>query len=1440
MRLFALLACLLFHACSLVHADESVTRLVGVAKVDVTPSDPLRLSGYSRRDLPFESVDSPLAARSLAFRDADGPIRVLVSVDTIGLPATVVDEIFGQVAQKHAIKRADFVLCSTHNHTAPKIAGGLSNLLLKPMTDEESEKTLKYTQWVKAQVADCIDASIASMKPGRLFFGEGKATFAINRRVIRDGKWAAFGETQDGPVDHRVSVIRAEDTNGKLLGVVFNYACHCTTLGPDFNQVCSEWAGDAARQIESGGEVVALCTIGCGADANPSPRGERAHALEHGRELASVVSNVIQGPMQELGAFQNSSFTRLALRFDLPTKDELKAQTESDDVPTRRHAHAMLKIFEERNRLPANHPMPIGTWQFGDGESASSLKMIFFGGEVVAEYALRLQQELAPVRTWSSAYSNDVFGYVASERMRSEGGYEVDYSMIYYLLPGRWATGTEDAIIERVHQMLSEPGNDEPVPADKAESTIRVPEGWKVQLAASEPLIADPIHLSFDKDGSLWVVEMGDYPLGENGGRIKHLFDDDGDGTYDRAVTFCDGLSYPTSAMPWGDGILVTAAPHLTYYRDTDTDGVSDQHDVLFEGFAEANPQHRANGFCLGLDGWLYLAGGDDTKLVRSVINGQETKVSHQDIAIDIKSGRVRGLSGFTQFGRYRNDWGDWFGGDNSHPLRHFSLPSHVQHRNSHVDAFLGVNDLTRPASAPPIFPATASSQRYNDLFAAGRFTSACSHSPVRDSNLRQAMLDGHSGSRSWDTDVVLICEPVHNLVHRAVIEWEENTLVANRHERDRASEWLAATDPWFRPVQAITGPDGAVWVVDMYRNVIEHPEWIPDQWQAQMNLRAGEERGRIWRIIPPSQQDAQNATDVSLPSPSVVLKAKASHGIPALSSSNGVLRDMAFSQMIQRHDTLSQEEVDSLRQMASEAESPTTRLTATACLARFQHLDVDGLIGVLRDRDSSVQVVGLRLIGSVDAHQDWLSSEQVLNAVVDGLLSSDPTVRKEASVAIGQFPVEFRGKKLVTQTLANQLVSASEWPQLRDVVLTSSSGIALQLLQEFVGSDAGVSLLMRDRQLLRPLMVTAVAEQSDETKQLVEKWASSKDRSDIRAAIIAAWAIAQSDWSQLAKREQGDELGVSADLMNVLDDCVAAAQDVKSPVAGQLTALELLASGYPDGNTDVERLASFIEPAYAPEVQRAAVDAVASIGEAGGRELIRRLPEQTPGLQSRCVDWVLQRNESIRHLLAEMESGSLDANVLVSHQRDRLLGYPDKSIRVRAERLLGSHNSDVAAVISSYRKAISDANANRSSLGDGSDKNNDIEQGRAVYRRVCAACHRLNGEGFEVGPDLATVAHRDNEFLLTAIFDPNSAIESRYRQVQILTLDGRVAVGIVLSQDEASVRLIAAEGKVTTINREDIESMKTMTVSLMPAGIERDLTPQAFYHLLSYLRQPL
>ncbi|MFM7102575.1 MAG: PVC-type heme-binding CxxCH protein, partial [Verrucomicrobiota bacterium] len=300
---------------------------------------------------------------------------------------------------------------------------------------------------------------------------------------------------------------------------------------------------------------------------------------------------------------------------------------------------------------------------------------------------------------------------------------------------------------------------------EAALASFRVRPGFRVELAAAEPVVVDPVAFDWGPDGRLWVVEMRDYPLGMDGrgrpgGMVRVLADDDGDGRYERATPFLEDVPFPTSVMAWGKGVLVAAAPDLLYAEDTDGDGRADWRRVLFTGFHPGNQQHRFNGFEWGLDGWVYAANGDSGGTVRSVATGRSVSISGRDLRFRPDTGELEAVSAQTQFGRRRDDWGNWFGNNNPAWLWHVTVPEHYLRRNPQ----LAVRRVTRMLANYPdstrVFPASPAQVRPNQPWSLNHVTSGCSPTPYRDD------LFGADFSAS-----VFISEPVHNVVHREVLE---------------------------------------------------------------------------------------------------------------------------------------------------------------------------------------------------------------------------------------------------------------------------------------------------------------------------------------------------------------------------------------------------------------------------------------------------------------------------------------------------------------------------------------------------------------------------------------------------------------------------------------------------------------------------------------------
>lgn len=424
---------------------------VGVAAVDITPGEAIRLTGYGNRTAPTADVRQRLRAKALAFGSGRARPSVLITSDLIGVPRHITSELAGRLA-KAGVRREQLAVTSTHTHTGPLLGGTLPFIFGAPLPPAQQAASDRYTRQLVDQLERVALAALADRRPARLSWAVGRARFAANRRVIKEGKWTAFGINPDGPVDHDLPVLAVHEPGGRLRAVLASYACHATTLEGRDNFIHGDWPGAAQELIEQAHPgAVALVAIGAGADANPNPRGGGIPDVErHAREIAAEVDRLLAGTRTPLSSPPTGRYREIPLRFAaLPTRSEwetLAKQTGAVGM----HARAMIDRLDRRQEIPGWAPYPIQTWSFG-----GDLHMVFLAGEVVSDYGLRLKRELEASRLWVNAYANDVAFYVASRRMIPEGGYEVDRSMTYYGQPAPLAATTEDRIIATVRELLS-------------------------------------------------------------------------------------------------------------------------------------------------------------------------------------------------------------------------------------------------------------------------------------------------------------------------------------------------------------------------------------------------------------------------------------------------------------------------------------------------------------------------------------------------------------------------------------------------------------------------------------------------------------------------------------------------------------------------------------------------------------------------------------------------------------------------------------------------------------------------------------------------------------------------------------------------------------------------------------------------------------------------
>jgi hypothetical protein len=442
----ALVAAAVLATPALLPAEE---HKAGAARVVITPDLGVWMSGYASRDKPAEGKVHELYAKALALEDARGQRLVLVTTDLVGLPRDLSEAVASAVQKQTGLPRDRLLLTSSHTHCGPVVRGNLMDMY--DLDAEQRAKIERYAEELRTRMIRVVADALADLKPAELALGTGTARFAVNRRQPTE-KGVINGIHPTGPVDHSVPVLRVK-VKGELRAVVFGYACHNTTL--QFFQWCGDYAGFAQANLEERHPgAVALFWSGCGADANPLPRGTVELCKKYGQELADAVETVLAGTLTPVKGDFQARYAVVPLPLGaLPGRDRFVADLLSKNRAARVRAEKLLKILDAGGKIEESYPhYPIQVWRLGD-----QVVWVALGGEVVVDYALRLKKELGQQRPlWVTAYANDVMAYIPSVRVLKEGGYEADSSMIFYGLPTKWAPEIEEIIVKKVHALVQD------------------------------------------------------------------------------------------------------------------------------------------------------------------------------------------------------------------------------------------------------------------------------------------------------------------------------------------------------------------------------------------------------------------------------------------------------------------------------------------------------------------------------------------------------------------------------------------------------------------------------------------------------------------------------------------------------------------------------------------------------------------------------------------------------------------------------------------------------------------------------------------------------------------------------------------------------------------------------------------------------------------------
>ncbi|CAN5727001.1 c-type cytochrome [soil metagenome] len=970
----------------------------------------------------------------------------------------------------------------------------------------------------------------------------------------------------------------------------------------------------------------------------------------------------------------------------------------------------------------------------------------------------------------------------------------------------------------------------------EALKTFQLPEGFKIELVASEPMISDPVAMELDERGNMYVIELHGYPLDTAGsGNIKLLTDTNGDGIPDKSVVFADHLKLPTGIMRWKKGFLVVDVPDVLYLEDSDGDGKADIKKVLLTGVALTNPQHIANTPVYGLDNWIYLAHmgsitpkvsmmfSDSGHIVRYADNTAAPQLTRnadgRNIRFKPDSYLLEMCSGETQYGQTFDNWGHHFCVENADHIFYEAIAARYLQRNPDLLVADASDYISDHGDASEVYPITTNpeNQLLTDL---GVITSACG-------------ITYYNGGLFPDSfnNISFTCEPQSNIIHADYITDKGASFNAARVYKGK--EFFASTDAWCRPVQMYIGPDGALYVIDYYRQIIEHPEWLSDSVINSGALYNGSDKGRIYRITP------TNAAKMNWCSQLKLNEKTTAQLIQQLTSNNIWWRRNTQRLLLDKKDA---QTVPLLQKLLDTTTSATSAVQALWLMEGFNAINVPTLQKALKNsvagvRENAIQIAEMHLKEFAQLEKDLLAMQN----------DADAKVRYQLLCTLGNMndaACETARQKLLLHDIEDK------WVQI--AALTSSKGKELALLEKiipalaskpsegtalFFGNCAGViGLSQREADIKKIILLAANNNtlSSDWWQAACLKGLATalsvkgipKNMDPEKILLLSKFSASSPPMLRTAAVELLSLLGAPQNEKwnPSLTVAKSVAADEKATASFREDALKLLAMDKKNNyNTLLEQI---ITNTNNPEsLQQTAINTYNTLSPKACCECIVS-NWKTFGYASRetAMNVFLSSTDNTNSLLDAITNKNILPPAISWPNKVTLMNNDDADIRSRSRQLLATETGSRDEVIKKYHAALT--------------LSGDTANGLATFKTVCATCHSANGKyGHTFGPDLGTIRNRDAASIMTDILNPNRSIATTYDLWLVTKKNGEKINGIIASQTPATITLNNIGGIQTTIARSDIKLMETSPTSAMPVGLEGSISVQQMADLLVFLK---
>lgn len=955
----------------------------------------------------------------------------------------------------------------------------------------------------------------------------------------------------------------------------------------------------------------------------------------------------------------------------------------------------------------------------------------------------------------------------------------------------------------------------------------------EMRLYASEPLVVDPVAISFDAKGRCYVVEMRDYPLGMGpdkapGGAVRLLEDRDGDGRAESSTLFAEGLSFPTSILAWNQGVIVAAPPELIFLKDTDGDGRADSRIVLVRGFKLGVTDSNLSGLRWGLDNLIHgVNGGNGGTLISTRSPGAVLNLENNDFGYNpVSGGLQRTFQTSGGFGLVFDDWGHRFCTYNINHIQQQVIATRYLEGATNLFPIEATVSISDHGDMARIYPISEAETRVNHPEQAGFFSSAGGI--------------GIIGSSHFPADLpgsITVCDVVGNLVHRDVLREDGPIFKASRSATESVQEFFASSDRAFRPVGLEPGPDGALYLIDMQRDVIEHPDYIPEKVKARLNLRAGDDRGRIYRILPKA----------GLPAVTPPSTLAARDWIARLGDANPWWRFTAQRSLVEQKDVSF---AGAIRNYARTTAQPLGRLHAYWTLSGLQRLTLEDLTSLLSDPKPELVENALLMA----EHHPEIASH-LLEPMLSTLSHPHPRVRLQAALTTGLLlpkSPQARG------SLQRLWIRDFQWRWSRAAVLTALRQDALQLLQRGLSeiNPSGVDTdTLRDG--FREIAYVAGRQwhpgQGASFLSAMERLAQTGASASMRLGILEGldaglpavvdlgperqkWAAAlERMMDPLDSESAGKVIRLGRHLSlppgpketALMGRAISSARDRQADNPQRLGSIQLLEHVEPSTARPI--LLDLVHSQESFAVQKAAWSVLkkdpASETAAG---LLRQWRGITPQLRPEIVQALCYRKSWHDPLLTALEQGTLHAGeiALDLEQRRQLLRHSTGRNQERAARFFGDEE------YGNRKKQVEVWLAKLPNTGDAT-------RGRIVFSRICSGCHQVGSLGHPVGPNLTAQSHRSVEDLVSNILDPNMALNPSFVSVNCETRDGELHTGLLASESPGAVVLKQPQGLRETIARSQIVKLEYTGNSLMPEGLEATMTPQELRDVVAFLQAP-